>query len=100
MLELPAGAFEPFGWTAYHRPPYVLMPFPVTSPRARVRRVGVQRAPSVVTCVDPSLRLVVPSFEAMTPLPAVGFPLVVTGGHTLAHAPLQLDIPLESLANT
>jgi hypothetical protein len=31
-LELPAGAFDPFGWTAYHRPPYVFTPLPVTSP--------------------------------------------------------------------
>ena len=31
-LELPAGAFEPFGWTAYHRPPNVLTPLPVVSP--------------------------------------------------------------------
>jgi hypothetical protein len=53
-----------------------------------------------VTWVDPSLRLVVPSFEATTPLPAVSFALVVTGGHTLGHEPLQSDIPLESLANT
>jgi hypothetical protein len=56
--------------------------------------------PPYVTWVDPSVRLVVPSFEARTPLPAVGLPLAVTGGHRLAHEPLQLDIPLESLANT
>jgi hypothetical protein len=41
--------------------------------------------------VVPSARLIVPSSEALTPLPALGVPLILSCGHAAAHAPLQAD---------
>ena len=38
-----------------------------------------------------SLRLMVPSIDAVTPLPALGVPLVWSTGHAAAHAPAQAD---------
>jgi hypothetical protein len=43
-----------------------------------------------VTCFVPSDRVVVPAIEAVRPLPAVGLPVVVTGGQSVAHAPEQV----------
>jgi hypothetical protein len=38
----------------------------------------------------PSERLVVPSIEAVKPSLALGLPVVVTGGHSMAQAPKQV----------
>ena len=45
-----------------------------------------------MTCLDPSDRVVVPSIEAVTPVPALGLPVVVTGGQSVAQAPEQVLI--------
>jgi hypothetical protein len=41
--------------------------------------------PLYVTCLVPSLRVIVPSIDAVTPAPAFGVPVVVSGGHTVAQ---------------
>ena len=38
-----------------------------------------------------SLRLMVPSIDAVTPLPALGVPLVWSTGQAATHAPAQAD---------
>jgi hypothetical protein len=45
-----------------------------------------------VTCFEPSDRVVVLSIEAVTPVPALGLPFEITGGHWVAHAPEQVLI--------
>src|SRR6266571_5936787 len=35
----------------------------------------------------------------LTPLPACGVPVTVTGGHAVAHAPVQVDVPLLSASH-
>jgi hypothetical protein len=52
-----------------------------------------------VTCGLPSERLIVLSFEALIPWPAVGLPLALRGGQNFAHAPVQLLLPRESFLN-
>jgi hypothetical protein len=47
----------------------------------------------------PSERFVVPSIDAVTPEPALGLPLVVTGGHSVAHAPKQVLLGPVSFSN-
>src|ERR1700722_3718113 len=47
-------------------------------------------------CSVPSERLIVPSWEDLTEPVPTGLPLVVSGGHALAQAPEQLDMPFES----
>jgi hypothetical protein len=42
---------------------------------------------------------VVPSIDAVTPLPAFGEPLGVKGGHALAQAPEQVLFELVSFSN-
>ena len=79
----------PEGAIAYHsfsRPWPLIWP-PFVSPANRY-----SAKPAYVTCVVPSGRLTVPSFEAVVPGPATGFlPAAIrTGGHCLAHAPLHL----------
>src|SRR5258708_25205442 len=45
----------------------------------------------------PSERVIVPSRDGLTPLPACGAPLTVTGGHAAAHAPEHVDaLPLSA----
>ncbi len=39
----------------------------------------------------PSVRLIVPSSEALTPLPALGVPLLGSTGQAETQAPLQAD---------
>jgi hypothetical protein len=48
--------------------------------------------------VVPSARLVVPSSEALAPVPALGLPLVSSGGQFWAQAPEQVLLPCLSLA--
>ncbi len=47
----------------------------------------------------PSLRFVVPSMPELTPPPAVGLPLAVSGGQPFAQAPKHVDFAPVSLAN-
>ena len=61
--------------------------------RARVGRVGVQRAPAVGDLGRSVAALGRSQLRGDDPVPAVGFPLVVTGGHTAAHEPLQRTSP-------
>ena len=49
-----------------------------------------------MTCFVPSDRLIVPRSLAVTPVPAVGAPVVVSGGHAVAHAPEHVDFVLVS----
>lgn len=44
----------------------------------------------------PSERLIVPRSLALAPVPALGLPLVVSGGHAVAHPPEQVDFVLVS----
>ncbi len=53
-----------------------------------------------VTCLAPPERVMVPRSDAVTPLPAPGVPVVVSGGHAVAHWPEQLDLPPRSAAHT
>jgi hypothetical protein len=51
-----------------------------------------------VTCGLPSERAVVPSFDAVIPLPATGLPLARSGGQATAQAPVHaLFVPLSAL---
>jgi hypothetical protein len=52
-----------------------------------------------VTCVEPSGREIVPSFEASIPAPAVAEPVIVRGGHVVAHPPVHALVPPESFMN-
>src|SRR5713101_1995772 len=47
----------------------------------------------------PSERVIVPSSDWLTPPPACGVPLTVTGGHAAAHAPVHVDVPPLSASN-
>ena len=47
----------------------------------------------------PSERVIVPRSLAVAPAPAVGAPVVVSGGHAVAHAPEQVDFVLVSEPN-
>src|SRR6266568_297452 len=47
----------------------------------------------------PSERVIVPSIDWLTPLPACGAPLTVTGGHAAAHAPEHMDVLPLSASN-
>src|SRR4051794_36090170 len=47
----------------------------------------------------PSLRLLVARSDALSPLPARGFPLVVRGVQTFAHLPLHLLVVPVSFSN-
>lgn len=44
-----------------------------------------------VICVLPSERVMVAMSDACTPLPAWTDPVVVSGGHAVAHAPTHFD---------
>jgi hypothetical protein len=52
-----------------------------------------------VTWFVPSDRLVVPTKTAFAPLPAVGVPVVGTGGQAAAHVPVQALVVPESAPN-
>src|SRR5579871_375226 len=47
----------------------------------------------------PSGRVMVPSRAWLTPLPACGVPVTVSGGHAAAHAPEHADVPFLSAWN-
>jgi hypothetical protein len=47
----------------------------------------------------PPGRVIVPSRDWLTPLPAVGVPVTVYGGHAAAQAPVHADVPLLSAWN-
>src|SRR5579859_4409735 len=47
----------------------------------------------------PSARVMVPSRDWLTPLPACGDPVTVTGGHAAAHAAAHADVPFLSASN-
>src|SRR5712671_4571996 len=47
----------------------------------------------------PSARVMVPSKDWPTPLPACGAPVTVSGGHAAAHAPVHADVPFLSAWN-
>ena len=47
----------------------------------------------------PSERVIVPSLEAVSPVPAVGVPLARSGGHAVAHAPVHALMVPESALN-
>jgi hypothetical protein len=47
----------------------------------------------------PPERVIVPSLEAVSPVPAVGVPVVRRGGQAEAHAPVQALLVLESALN-
>src|SRR5712692_10039974 len=47
----------------------------------------------------PSARVMVPSGDWLTPLPACGAAVTVSGGHAAAHAPEQADVPFLSAWN-
>jgi hypothetical protein len=49
-----------------------------------------------VTCLLPSDRVIVPRSAAIAPPDALGAALVINGGHAVAQAPSQLDLPLLS----
>ena len=52
-----------------------------------------------MTCAVPSERLMVPSRAWLTPVPAMGVPVTVTGGQAAAHAPEHADVPFLSAWN-
>jgi hypothetical protein len=52
-----------------------------------------------VTCRRPSARLVVPSRDAVAPVPARGLAVAISGGQAAAHAPEQALLPFLSLPN-
>ena len=49
-----------------------------------------------MTCFVPSDRVIVPRSLAVAPVPAVGAPVVVSGGHAVAHPPEHVDLVLVS----
>ena len=49
--------------------------------------------------VLPPERVIVPSLEAVSPLPAVGLPVVRSGGHAAAHAPVHALLEPTSALN-
>jgi hypothetical protein len=51
-----------------------------------------------VTCIRPSLRLLVPSRVLFAPAIAFGWPLVISGGQYSAQSPLQVLFALLSCA--
>jgi hypothetical protein len=80
----------PRGESTYHSAPKPVDPCPLVcrdpvSPANRYRG-----CPLYVTCSDPFALFVVPRSELLTPLPAVGVPVVSSGGHAEAHAPVQV----------
>jgi hypothetical protein len=58
---------------------------------AAVAGVVIQRVSVVGDLVLPSARVIVPSSEACTPLPALGVPLVGSTGQAATQAPLHAD---------
>src|ERR1700735_1385638 len=51
-----------------------------------------------MTCCLPPERVLVPSFEAVSPAPAVGLPVARSGGHAAAHPPVHaLLVPTSAL---
>ena len=52
-----------------------------------------------VTCWVPPERVIVPSSEAVSPVPAVGLPVVSSGGHAVAHAPVHALLAPTSALN-
>lgn len=81
-------------WSAAtdHVPPCTFRPFPVASPGFRSPENRYSGRPPTVTCCDPSSRLIKPNASVVPPGGA-GAADAVSGGHALAHAPLQLDCP-------
>src|SRR6266545_3717805 len=71
----PQVTWLPAGPTTYHNAPKALRPWPFCCP----------------AWVLPSVRLIVPSSEALTPLPALGVPLLWSAGQAEAQAPLHAD---------
>ena len=47
----------------------------------------------------PPERVIVPSLEAVKPVPAVGLPLASSGGHAVAHAPVHALLAPTSALN-
>lgn len=78
-------------------------PWPVACPAPWSLTNKYSGIPAYVTCVPPSGREIVPSWLALTPLPAVAELTLAgrsKGGHDVAHEPMHMIVPPFSDANS
>ncbi len=75
-------------------------PCPLVSPGLLSSLKRYSGMPRNVTCNEPSDRLTVPSADEGTPVPAMTCVVgEVSGGHAVAHPPVQVGWPVPSGAN-
>ena len=89
----------PLGATTHHLAPKLLKPCPFVCPGLLSLAKKYSGRPPYFTWRTPPPRLNVPSWLALTFPDAWGEPFVTNGGQTVAHAPLQLDVPPWSALN-